>query len=184
VDIPLQHASEAMLKRMKRPTGRGHLLGMIERIRDRVPGVAIRTSFIVGFPGETEVELEELLGFVRAARFDNVGVFTYSHEEGTTAHDLGDPVPAEVKEERRERLMALQGELSAGRNASRVGERLEVLVEGTHPDTDLLLQGRFSGQAPEIDGQVIINDGTAAAGEFVTVEVTEAHPYDLVGRLV
>jgi ribosomal protein S12 methylthiotransferase len=184
VDIPLQHASEAMLKRMKRPTGRGHLLGMIERIRERVPGVAIRTSFIVGFPGETEAELEELLEFVRAARFDNVGVFTYSHEEGTTAHGLGDPVPAEVKEERRERLMALQGELSAGRNAARVGERLEVLVEGTHPDTDLLLQGRFCGQAPEIDGQVIINDGTAAAGEFVTVEVTEAHPYDLVGRLV
>jgi ribosomal protein S12 methylthiotransferase len=182
VDIPLQHASEALLKRMKRPTGRGNLLGMIERIRDRVPGVAIRTSFIVGFPGETETEFEELQEFVRDARFENVGVFTYSHEEGTSAHGLGDPVPAEVKEARREGLMALQGEISAELNRERVGQRIEVLVEGTHPDTDLLLCGRSAGQAPEIDGQVIINDGTAEAGEFVTVEVTEAHPYDLVGR--
>ena len=184
VDIPLQHAAEGLLKRMKRPTGRGNLLGMIERIRERVPGVAIRTSFIVGFPGETEEDFEELLAFVRAARFDNVGVFTYSHEEGTTAHDLGDPVAAEVKEERRERLMALQGELSAARNQGRVGETLEVLVEGTHPDTEWLLCGRAAGQAPEIDGQVIINDGTAEPGEFVTVEITEAHPYDLVGRRI
>jgi ribosomal protein S12 methylthiotransferase len=184
VDIPLQHASEAVLKRMKRPTGRGHLLGMVERIRERVPGVAIRTSFIVGFPGETDEEFEELLDFVRDASFDNVGVFTYSDEEGTTAHGLEDSVPAAVKEERRERLMALQSELSAGRNQARVGERLEVLVEGTHPDTDLLLCGRTAGQAPEIDGQVIINDGTAEPGEFVTVEITEAHPYDLVGRRI
>jgi ribosomal protein S12 methylthiotransferase len=182
VDIPLQHASEGLLKRMKRPTGRGNLLGMIERIRDRVPGVAIRTSFIVGFPGETEAEFEELQQFVRDARFENVGVFTYSHEEGTPAHGLGDPVPAEVKEDRREALMALQGQISAERNRERVGETIEVLVEGTHPDTDLLLCGRSAAQAPEIDGQVIINDGTAEAGEFVTVEVTEAHPYDLVGR--
>jgi len=184
VDIPLQHASEEMLKKMKRPTGRGNLLGMIERIRERVPGVAIRTSFIVGFPGETEEHFEELLGFVRAARFENVGVFTYSHEEGTRAHALGDPVPAAVKEARRERLMALQGRLSRERNQARVGERLEVLVEGVHPDTDLLLCGRSRGQAPDIDGQVLINDGTAEAGEFVTVEVTEAHPYDVVGGLV
>jgi ribosomal protein S12 methylthiotransferase len=183
VDIPLQHASEPVLKRMKRPTGRGNLLGMVERIRSRVPGVALRTTFIVGFPGETEEDFRRLVGFVEAAEFDNVGVFTYSDEEGTTAHDLEDGVPAEVKEARRDELMALQKGISLRRNRSRVGERMEVLVEGVHPDSELLLQGRSAGQAPEIDGQVIINDGSAGAGEFVTVEVTEAHPYDLVGRL-
>jgi ribosomal protein S12 methylthiotransferase len=184
VDIPLQHASEPVMKRMKRPTGRGNLLGMLERIRERVPGVVIRTTFIVGFPGETEADFERLCEFVEAAQFDNVGVFTYSEEEGTTAHGLADDVPAEVKEARRDELMALQKEISLRRNESRVGERVEVLVEGTHPDSDLLLRGRTAGQAPEIDGQVILNDGTAEAGQFVTVEVTEAHPYDLVGRVV
>jgi ribosomal protein S12 methylthiotransferase len=184
VDIPLQHASEAVLRRMKRPTGRGNLLGMLERIRERVPGVVVRTTFIVGFPGETEEDFARLLEFVEAGRFENVGVFTYSEEEGTAAHDLTDDVPAEVKEARREELMALQRGISLELNRRRVGERLEVLVEGTHPDTDLLLRGRFAGQAPEIDGQVIINDGTAESGAFVTVEVTEPHPYDLVGRVV
>jgi ribosomal protein S12 methylthiotransferase len=184
LDIPLQHASLPVLKRMKRPTGRGHLLGMIERIRDRVPGVAIRTSFIVGFPGETADDFARLLDFVRAARFDNVGVFTYSDEEGTSSHHLRGRVPTRVKEARRRRLMALQKGISTRRNRARVGERIEVLVEGTHPDTDLLLRGRAATQAPEIDGQVIINDGTAATGAFVTVEITEAHPYDLVGRVI
>ncbi len=184
VDIPLQHASETVLKRMRRPTGRGNLLGMLERIRERVPGVVVRTTFIVGFPGETEEDFSRLSDFVKAARFENVGVFTYSDEEGTTAHGLADDVPTEVKEARREGLMAVQREISLDLNRARIGERVEVLVEGTHPDTDLLLRGRTAGQAPEIDGQVIINDGTAGAGAFVTVEVTEAHPYDLVGRVV
>jgi ribosomal protein S12 methylthiotransferase len=184
VDVPLQHASTPVLKRMKRPTGRGHLLGMIERIRDQVPGVAIRTSFIVGFPGETAEDFARLVEFVKTARFDNVGVFQYSDEEGTAAHVLGGRVPARLKEARWRTLMALQKGISASRNRARVGDRVEVLVEGTHPDTDLLLRGRTSTQAPEIDGQVIINDGTAAPGTFVTVEVTEAHPYDLVGRVV
>ncbi len=185
VDIPLQHASEPVLKRMKRPTGKGNLLGMIERIRERVPGVAIRTSFIVGFPGETATD------FARAARrsceagrFDNVGVFTFSDEEGTTSWDLPGRVPARVKESRRRRLMSLQKRLSLRRNRARVGERVEVLVEGAHPDSDLLLRGRLATQAPEIDGQVILNDGTAEPGSFVTCEVTEAHPYDLVARVV
>jgi ribosomal protein S12 methylthiotransferase len=184
VDIPLQHASERILKAMRRPTGRGNLLGMLERIRERVPGVAIRTSFIVGFPGETDEDFRVLLDFVGQARFENVGVFTYSHEEGTAAHGLEDRVPAEVKEARRDELMALQGQISLGRNQARVGERMEVLVEGAHPDTELLLVGRAPFHAPEIDGQVIINDGRAEAGSFVRCEVTEAHPYDLVGRVV
>jgi ribosomal protein S12 methylthiotransferase len=184
VDIPLQHASETVLKRMKRPTGRGNLLGMVQRIRERVSGVAVRTSFIVGFPGETDSDFDELVSFVKAAEFDNVGVFTFSDEEGTTSFDLPGRVPARVKESRRRKLMALQKRISARRNRARVGERLEVLVEGTHPDSDLLLTGRLATQAPEIDGQVILNDGVAEPGSFVTCEVTEAHPYDLVARIV
>jgi ribosomal protein S12 methylthiotransferase len=184
VDIPLQHASDPVLKRMKRPTGKGHLMGVVDRIRERVPGVAVRTSFIVGFPGETERDFDALLSFVEAAQFDNVGVFTFSNEEGTTSFDLPDRVAPRVKEARKRRLMALQKKIAARCNRGRVGERVEVLVEGTHPDTDLLLKGRLSTQAPEIDGSVLINDGTAAPGDFVTCEVTEAHPYDLVARLV
>ena len=184
VDMPLQHASEAVLRRMKRPTGRGNLHGMVERIRERVPGVAFRTSFIVGFPGETDTEFGELLSFVESARFDNVGVFTYSDEEGTTAFGLANRVPRAVKERRRKRLLAAQQRVSAERNRTRVGARVEVLVEGAHPDSDLLLKARLATQAPDIDGCVILNDGTAPAGTFVTCEITEAHPYDLVARVV
>jgi ribosomal protein S12 methylthiotransferase len=184
VDIPLQHASESVLKRMKRPTGKGNLLGMVERIRNRVPGVAIRTSFIVGFPGETQEDFRELLGFVEAGQFDHVGVFTFSDEEGTASFDLQGRVAPSVKEKRRRRLMGLQKKVSTGKNKSRVGERIEVLVEGTHADSDLLLRGRMATQAPEIDGQVIINDGVATPGQFVSCEVTEAHSYDLVARIV
>lgn len=184
VDIPLQHASESVLRRMKRPTGRGNLLGMIERIRARVPGVAVRTSFIVGFPGETEADFAELLAFVQAAQFDNVGVFTFSDEEGTTSFDLADRVAPGVKEKRRRKLMATQKRIATRRNRARVGERVEVLVEGTHPESDLLLRGRTATQAPEIDGMIVIADGTAEPGTFVTCQITEAHPYDLVARIV
>jgi ribosomal protein S12 methylthiotransferase len=184
VDMPLQHASDAVLRRMKRPAGRGHLLGMVDRVRERVPGVAFRTSFIVGFPGETDGEFEELLAFVKEARFDNVGVFTYSDEEDTAAFALPGRVPAGVKERRRKRLLAVQQRIAARRNRARVGERAEVLVEGVHPDSDLLLRGRLATQAPDIDASVIVNDGQAAPGSFVTCEITEAHPYDLVARIV
>ena len=184
VDIPLQHASEAVLKRMKRPTGRGNLLGMVERIRERVPGVAIRTSFIVGFPGETDADFAELMAFVRDAEFDNVGVVTYSDEEGTASFDLDGRVAPSVKERRRARLMAAQKRISTRRNRARVGTTAEVLVEGSHPDTDLLLRGRLAGQAPEVDGMVVINDGAAEPGSFVRCEITEAHAYDVVGRIV
>jgi ribosomal protein S12 methylthiotransferase len=183
VDIPLQHASEPVLRRMKRPTGRGNLLGMIERIRERVPGVAIRTSFIVGFPGETDVDFEQLLAFVKAAEFDNVGVFTYSDEEGTGSFDLPDRLTGRVKESRRRRLMSLQKRISQRRNQRLVGDAVEVLVEGTHPDSDLLLRGRLATQAPEIDGMVIVNDGAAEPGSFVTCRVSEAHAYDLVAGI-
>jgi len=184
IDIPLQHASESVLKRMKRPTGRGNLLGLVEKMREKVPGLTLRTSFIVGFPGETEGDFEELLRFVEAGQFDNVGVFTFSDEEGTTSFDLDGRVPQRTKEARKKKLMALQKKISTRRNRRRVGERMEVLVEGLHEDTELLLKGRSAGQAPEIDGAVLINDGTAEPGAFVTCEVTEAHAYDLVARIV
>jgi len=184
VDIPLQHASERVLRRMKRPTGKGNLGGMIDRIRQRVPGVALRSSFIVGFPGETDEDFEDLLAFVESTEFDHVGVFTYSDEEGTTSYDHAGRVPARTKEARRRRLMATQKRISRRRNRRRVGERHRVLVEGAHADSDLLLRGRLAAQAPDIDGQVILNDGSAEPGTFVTAEVTEAHPYDLVARVV
>jgi ribosomal protein S12 methylthiotransferase len=184
VDMPLQHASDAVLRRMKRPTGRGNLLGMVERVREKVPGVAFRTSFIVGFPGETEAEFEELLRFVEEARFDHLGVFTYSHEEGTTAHALADDVAARTKQSRRRKLMSLQKKIATRRNRARRGQRFEVLVEGPHPESEWLLEGRLASQAPEIDGSVILNDGRADPGTFVTCEVTEAHAYDLVARIV
>ncbi len=184
VDMPLQHASAPVLKRMRRPTGRGHLMGMVERVRERVPGVAFRTSFIVGFPGESDHDFERLLDFVREARFDHVGVFEYSDEEGTKARDLASKVPARVKRSRRRRLMALQRRLSLAKNRERIGESVEVLVEGAHPETALLLKGRLATQAPDIDGAVLIGDGRAEPGDFVRCQVTDAHPYDLVARIV
>ena len=183
LDIPLQHAADSVLARMKRPTGRGQLADLVGRIRARVPGVAIRSSFIVGFPGETQAEFEQLLGFVRDAEFDHVGVFTYSDEEGTASFDLPERIGPLVKANRRRQLMALQKRIALRRNRTRVGQRVEVLVEGPHPDSELLLRGRLASQAPEIDGGVILNDGRALAGAFVTAEVTEAFAYDLVARI-
>jgi ribosomal protein S12 methylthiotransferase len=184
VDIPLQHAADSVLSRMKRPTGRGNLLGLVERIRARIPGVAIRTSFIVGFPGETEAEFRELLDFVGAAEFENVGVFTFSDEEGTASFDLPGRVRPRVKEARRRRVMALQKRLAARRNRGRVGERVEVLIEGPHPESDLLLRGRTAAQAPEIDGSVIVAEGTALPGSFALCEITAGHAYDIVARVL
>jgi ribosomal protein S12 methylthiotransferase len=184
VDMPLQHAHPAMLKRMRRGgSGDGHLR-LLERFRAAMPDAALRSTFIVGFPGETEEEFAELLAFVQQARFDHLGAFTYSHEEGTTAHALADDVAEEIKQERRERLMALQQTIVLDKLEERVGDVVEVLVEGTHPDTDLLLVGRMATQAPDVDGQVLINDGVADVGRIARVELTEVAGYDLVGGVV
>ena len=184
IDIPLQSASRAVLARMKRGGGRREMMALVGRMRRAVPGLAIRTAFIVGFPGETEREFRETLGLVREAEFDHVGVFAYSHEEETAVHEeFDDDVAPEVKEERQARLMAAQEKIALRRNRSRIGKTLEVLCEGTCPETDLLLAGRMASQAPEIDGSVLINDGMAAPGEFVRVTITQAHPFDLVGRV-
>ena len=181
VDIPLQHASEPVLKRMKRPTGRGHLLGMVERIRERVPGwpSGPRSSWASrARPTRTSPACSPSS---RPAASTTSASSPSRTRRGRPPSTCRAASPARVKESRRRKLMALQKRISARRNRARVGERVEVLIEGTHPDSDLLLRGRLATQAPEIDGQVIVNDGEAEPGSFVTCEVTEAHPYDLVG---
>jgi ribosomal protein S12 methylthiotransferase len=185
VDLPLQHAADPVLKRMKRPGTRAGYERLLDRIRTRVTGVALRTTFIVGFPGETEADVDVLCDFVAAQRFDHVGVFTYSHEEGTSAHALADDVPAEVKEARRDRVMALQQALVAERQAARVGERVRVLIDGPAAEHELVLRGRLEGQAPDIDPQVYLTDcdpATLAPGTFLDAEIVGGRGYDLLAR--
>ena len=184
VDMPLQHAHPEVLKRMRRGGSADSHLRLLERFRAAMPQAALRTTLIVGFPGETAEEFATLESFVREAGFDHLGVFTYSHEDGTSAAELADDVPEEVKAERRDRLMELQQEIALDHLEAKVGETVEVLVEGTHPDTDLLLVGRMATQAIEVDGQVLINEGSARPGLFLSVELTEVAGYDLVGRIV
>jgi ribosomal protein S12 methylthiotransferase len=184
VDMPLQHASDNILKAMKRPGTAKSNRRLIEHIRSAVAGVSIRSSFIVGFPGETPDDHRKLLDFCRDVQFDHLGVFSYSHEEGTEAYRLAETVPDEEKARRRDALMSVQEAISLQHNQRWVGRRLRVLVEGPSPETDLLIQARSEGQAPDIDGSVLINRGFVESGTFVTVEVTEAHPYDLVAGVV
>ena len=185
IDLPLQHASDAVLQRMKRPGTRAGYERLLAKIRDRVPGVTLRTTFIVGFPGETERDFEELLSFVETVGFDHVGVFTYSHEEGTTAHTLTDDVPAATKRKRQARLMARQKQLVTARQKRRLGERTRLLVDGPAPDHELVLRGRLQGHAPDIDPQVYLTETDPAvvkAGDFLDVEIVGAQGYDLVAR--
>jgi ribosomal protein S12 methylthiotransferase len=184
VDLPLQHAHASTLARMRRGGSQASHLRLLARFRRAMPAVALRTTLIVGFPGETDEEFAALERFVETARFDHLGVFCYSHEESTPAHALADDVPDAVKRARRERLMELQQGIVFRRNAARVGERVVVLVEGVHPESEHLLVGRTAGQAPEVDGQVLLHDGTAEAGQLVQVELTDSAGYDLVGRIV
>lgn len=188
LDMPLQHASQNVLKLMKRGGNRQSLERLIERVRGRVPGIAVRTTFITGFPGETAADFEELLAFVRNVEFNRVGVFTYSDEEGTPAFALPDKVEPKVATQRRARLMKEQSRISRRRNKTRVGETVRVLFEGESNESELLWQGRMETQAPDIDGCVLINDvpegSTPAPGDFVNVLISEAHEYDLVGRII
>jgi len=174
----------AALERMRRGGSGERHLELLERFRKAMPGVALRSTFIVGFPGETEEEFAALCDFVRAARFEHLGVFTYSHEEGTRAHGLEDDVPEKTKAARFNTLMRLQRKVAAAHLKAKLGSVREVLVEGTHPDTDLLLVGRLATQAPDVDGQVLINEGFARPGAFVQVALDEVAGYDLVGRVV
>ena len=185
IDLPLQHASDDVLRRMKRPGTGKHYEKLLARIRERVPDVSLRTTFIVGFPGETDTEFEELCSFVRSVRFDHVGVFTYSHEEGTTAHDLADDVPAAVKKKRRNALMAEQKRIVARAQKRRVGDCVRVMVDGPAPEHELVWRGRLAGQAPEIDPVVYFTDANPDAlrpGALLEAEIVGAREYDLVVR--
>lgn len=188
LDMPLQHASRNVLKLMKRGGTRESLERLIGRVRDAVPGIAIRTTFITGFPGETDEDFEELIKFVQNCRFDNVGVFTYSDEEGTAAYDLPNKVDAKIAKQRRNRLMKEQAKISKQLNKAKIGNTYKVLFEGLSQESDLLFQGRLEGQAQEIDGYILINDILEGlepkVGEIYNVKITEAHEYDLVGEII
>jgi ribosomal protein S12 methylthiotransferase len=186
IDLPLQHASDPVLKRMKRPGTRRNYDRLLDRIRRRVPGVALRTTFIVGFPGETDADVEALCDFVRVQSFDHVGVFTYSHEEGTSASKLSDDVRAAEKAARRRRVMSLQRRLILDKNRRRAGERTRMVVDGP-ADHELVLRGRLASHAPDIDPSVYLTDcdpSAYRAGDFVEVEIVGARDYDLVARPV
>jgi ribosomal protein S12 methylthiotransferase len=183
-DMPLQHINNQMLKSMNRRMTREQIEEALHLIRSELPEAVIRTQFIVGFPGETEAQFEELLEFIRVQRFDRVGCFMYSPEEGTKAGSMPDQVPDEIKQTRHDRLMALQQELSGERHQALIGRRMNVLVEAVSDESKHLLVGRHSQQAPEIDGVVYINEGETRLGEIVEVEITDAHDYDLVGRVI
>lgn len=188
LDMPLQHASRNILKLMKRGGTRGSLEKLIKRVREKVLGITIRTTFITGFPGETEEDFEELMAFVRNCRFDNLGVFTYSDEEGTPAYDLPDKVDPKVAKQRRNRLMKEQAKISKKLNKAKIGNTYKVLFEGLSQESDLLFQGRMEGQAQEIDGYILINDMPddfdPQIGAVYDVRITEAHEYDLIGKIV
>ena len=188
LDMPLQHASRNVLKLMKRGGTRESLERLIARVRERVPGITIRTTFITGFPGETEEEFNELLEFVRNCRFDNVGVFTYSDEEGTDAYLLPNKVDSRTAKRRRNALMKEQAKISKRLNRAKVGNVYKVLFEGLSQESDLLFQGRLEGQTQEIDGYILINDMPEGfdpqIGAIYDVKITEAYDYDLIGEIV
>ena len=185
IDLQLQHASNDVLRRMKRPGTRQTYDRLLARIRERVPGVALRTTFIVGFPGETDADVDALHGFIADHAFDHVGVFTYSHEEGTSAHEFADDVPKRTKEARRAGVMTLQKDLVETRLRARVGTRARVLVDGPSADHELVLKARLPTQAPDIDASVFLTDcdpSAYRAGDFVDVEIVETAGYDLIAR--
>jgi ribosomal protein S12 methylthiotransferase len=184
LDMPLQHSSDRLLRSMKRGRDSVFLRELLARLRARIPGIALRTSLIVGLPGETEEDFEDLLRFVEEQRFERLGVFEFSPEEGTPAAEMRRQVPDDVKRARFERVMAVQQEISRDHQRAMIGRRVEVLVEGRAEETEHLLAGRHAQQAPEIDGITYVNDGVAYPGEIVTVEVTDASDYDLVGHVV
>jgi ribosomal protein S12 methylthiotransferase len=191
LDVPLQHASREVLKRMKRGSHGDAFLKMLERARKAIPGVSIRTSFIVGFPGETAKDFDELCDFVRAAQFDWLGVFKYSDEDASKSYALDGKVDAKTIEHRRNALMALQKKISRQNLKKRVGQTLQVMLDGPSKETDLVWEARLEGMAPDIDGKVYVtefegvNDSIElpAPGTMATIEITEAKAYDLIGRV-
>lgn len=186
LDMPIQHINNQMLKSMRRATSKEDIISTLTKLRAEVPEVVIRTSLIVGFPGETEEQFEELVDFIQEHPLDNIGVFKFSREPGSHAYDLPDQIPEKVKNQRYQKLMKLQKKVVNKLNQRWIGETIQVIVEGYHPESNLLMRGRFFGQCPEIDGMVIINDGrnVKAFGELYDVEITGVADYDLVGRVL
>jgi ribosomal protein S12 methylthiotransferase len=188
LDMPLQHASRNVLKLMKRGGTRESLERLIARVREKVPGITIRTTFITGFPGEIDEDFNELIEFVQTCRFDNVGVFTYSDEEGTPAFDLPNKVDSKVANQRRNRLMKEQAKISKQLNRAKLGKTFPVMFEGLSQESDLLFQGRLQGQTQEIDGYILINDMPKdldpQIGAIYNVRINAAHEYDLVGEIL
>ncbi len=183
LDLPLQHADPEVLKKMLRPANMEWVYQTVSKLRARVPQLALRTTFIVGYPGETEKAFETLLGFIADIRFDRVGVFEFSFEPGTRSESLGDPIPAEVKKDRLERIMLIQQKISLEKNQAQVGKTLDVLIEGqgeVEGSTEIISLGRSYRDAPEIDGMVIV-EGDLPAGQIHRVEITGAMVYDLTG---
>ena len=188
IDVPLQHASASVLKRMKRGGGADVFLRSLEKMRRIIPGLTVRTSFIVGFPGETEKEFEELCDFVREAKFDWMGAFSYSDQEGAGAYALDKKLTPREIERRRKHLMSIQRQISKKKKNALVGREFDLLLEGESEETELLLEGRTAMHAPEIDGKVFVNDFPdhvdPKPGQFYRCEITEAHDYDLVAKIV
>jgi ribosomal protein S12 methylthiotransferase len=187
VDMPLQHVSAKILKSMRRGGNRNSLTHLIERIRKNIPGVTLRTTMIVGFPGETREDFLELKRFCREIEFDRLGVFAYSDEEDTPARKLQPKVPARTAESRRRVLMEQQAAIAKRKNRRLIGKEFPILVEGPSRESELLLQGRLESQAPEIDGVCLINDsevGEVNSGEFRTIRITRVLDHDLLGTIV
>ncbi|WP_221252609.1 30S ribosomal protein S12 methylthiotransferase RimO [Desulfuromonas versatilis] len=184
LDVPLQHVDDSILAMMNRRVDQAAIRGLLDRLRRRIPEITLRTSFIVGFPGETESQFERLLDFVNEGHFERVGVFRYSREEGTAAAELESQVPERIKKSRYQKLMKAQKRVSFRKNRALVGNTEPVLIEGYSEETDLLLRGRSIRQAPDVDGQVYVTAGHADIGSIVALRITDSSDYDLIGEIV
>lgn len=186
LDMPIQHVNNTILKAMRRATSKEDIIKTIVSLRKEMPHIAIRTSLIVGFPGETEEQFEELVQFVKDYPLDQVGIFKFSREPDSAAYDLPDQIPEATKEKRWKKLMQVQKQQVKKLNKKKIGQVMDVIVEGYHPETKLLMVGRYKGQCPDIDGQVIINDGTKVSGfgQIYPVEITDIADYDLIGHVL
>ncbi len=187
LDMPVQHFSDTVLKRMNRKITGNEILGRVKRLRERIPNIVLRTSIIVGFPGESEEDFQTLLAGVKEAKFEHLGIFRYSDEEGTPAYKLMPKVPGDVIDSRFDQLHEVQKEVVREKNNDMIGKTVRVVVEGEHPETELLIKGRFEGQAPDIDGHVYINDTQGQllnVGAFVDVRINEVLEYDLIGEVL
>jgi len=183
LDLPLQHISDKILKRMNRPVKKDNIISLINKLRDRIPNLTLRTTFMVGFPGETDEDFKELLNFVNEFRFEKLGAFIFSREEGIPAYDFLQQIPMRIKKERLKELMLTQQPISKEINSTYMGKKIEVLIDEIQSDKPKIATGRTKGDAPEIDGKVIIRTDKAQVGKIIKVKVTEALEYDLIGEI-